>query len=253
MKSKRIYEIESFIKENKTASIEELRQIFKVSINTIRRDVNQLVDMNVVKKVYGGIELIEDSHRAVDYYKRNIENYKSKKHIGELASNEIKTNDIIYIDTGTTTIHMLDYVDKNLTFTIITNSLDIMNKASQFDNVTLFIIGEKYKPRTRSFIGIGSNMLLEKFNINKCFMAATGVNVQNGLSNSEMEENLIKQYITSKANETYILADHSKMGKSTLLTYCDLTDINKMFTDKLPPKILISFVTNKTFLFIFRK
>lgn len=72
MKSKRIYEIESFIKENKTASIEELRQIFKVSINTIRRDVNQLVDMNVVKKVYGGIELIEDSHRAVDYYKREI-------------------------------------------------------------------------------------------------------------------------------------------------------------------------------------
>ncbi|NQD98439.1 DeoR/GlpR family DNA-binding transcription regulator [Staphylococcus xylosus] len=236
MKAKRIYEIESFIKENKTASIEELRQRFNVSINTIRRDINQLVDMNIVKKVYGGIEVIEESHKAVDYNKRNIENSNSKKIIGELAANEIEANDIIYIDTGTTTIHLLDYVDKHLTFTIITNSLDILNKASQFKNVTLFIIGEKYKPITRSFIGIDSNMLLEKFNINKSFMSATGVNIQNGLSNSEMEENLIKQYITSKATETFILADHSKMGKSTLLTYCDLSDINKMFTDKIPPK-----------------
>lgn len=241
MKAKRIYEIESFIKEHKTASIEELGQIFNVSINTIRRDINQLVDMKIVKKVYGGIEVIEDSHKAVDYYKRNIENYQPKKHIGEIASNEIKTNDIIYIDTGTTTIHLLDYVDKNMTFTIITNSLDIMNRASQFENVTLFIIGEKYKPITRSFIGMDSNMLLEKFNINKAFMSATGVNIQNGLSNSEMEENLIKQYITSKVSETFILADHSKMGKSTLLTYCDLSNISKIFTDKTPPKEINNF------------
>ncbi|MEJ7269545.1 DeoR/GlpR transcriptional regulator, partial [Staphylococcus epidermidis] len=92
-------------------------------------------------------------HKAVDYNKRNIENSNSKKIIGELAANEIEANDIIYIDTGTTTIHLLDYVDKHLTFTIITNSLDILNKASQFKNVTLFIIGEKYKPITRSFIG----------------------------------------------------------------------------------------------------
>ena len=54
MKSKRIYEIESFIKKNKTASIDELKDIFNVSVNTIRRDINLLVDMNVVKKVYGG-------------------------------------------------------------------------------------------------------------------------------------------------------------------------------------------------------
>jgi len=241
MKAKRIYEIESFIKKNKTASIEELCETFNVSTNTIRRDINQLVDMKIVKKVYGGIEVIEDSHKAVDYYKRNIENYQSKKYIGEIASNEIKTNDIIYIDTGTTTIHLLDYVDKNMTFTIITNSLDIMNRASQFENVTLFIIGEKYKPITRSFIGMDSNMLLEKFNINKAFMSATGVNIQNGLSNSEMEENLIKQYITSKVSETFILADHSKMGKSTLLTYCNLYDISKIFTDKTPPKDINDF------------
>ncbi|HAL10678.1 MAG TPA: DeoR/GlpR transcriptional regulator [Staphylococcus sp.] len=241
MKSKRIYEIESFIKKNKTASIEELKEIFNVSINTIRRDVNLLAEMNIVKKVYGGVELIENEYKAVDYQERNVENYHSKKHIGKIAAKEIEANDIIYVDTGTTTIHILDYVDKKLSFTIITNSLDIMNKASQFENVTLFIIGEKYKPRTRSFIGIDSNLLLTKFNINKCFMAATGVNIQNGLSNSEMEENLIKQHITKKAKETYVLADYSKMEQSTLLTYCNLIDIDRIITDKNPPQDIQQF------------
>ncbi|UXU68851.1 DeoR/GlpR family DNA-binding transcription regulator [Mammaliicoccus sciuri] len=241
MKSKRIYEIESFIKKNKTASIDELKDTFNVSVNTIRRDINLLVDMNVVKKVYGGIEVIEDEHKAVDYQKRNVENYQSKKHIGKLAAAHIETNDIIYIDTGTTTIHVLDYVDKKLSFTIITNSLDIMNKASQFENVTLFIIGEKYKPRTRSFIGIDSNILLNKFNINKCFMAATGVNIPNGLTNSEMEENLIKQLITKKARQTYVLADNSKIGHSTLLTYCNLSDVDKIITNKILPQEIQQF------------
>ncbi|WP_323703240.1 DeoR/GlpR family DNA-binding transcription regulator [Mammaliicoccus sp. Dog046] len=236
MKSKRIYEIESFIKKNKTASIDELKEIFNVSVNTIRRDVNLLAEMNIVKKVYGGIEVVEEEYKAVDYQERNVENFNAKKYIGQLAAKQIETNDIVYVDTGTTTIHILDYVDKKLAFTIITNSLDIMNKASQFENVTLFIIGEKYKPRTRSFIGIDSNLLLTRFNITKCFMAATGVNISNGLSNSEMEENLIKQHITKKAKETYVLADYSKMGQSTLLTYCNLKDIDKIITDQTPPQ-----------------
>ena len=94
MKSKRIYEIETFIKNNKTASIDELRETFNVSTNTIRRDINQLVDMNVVKKVYGGIELIEENHRTVDYYQRNVKNYKSKKRIGKLAAKEIEAYEI---------------------------------------------------------------------------------------------------------------------------------------------------------------
>lgn len=90
MKSKRIYEIEAFIKNNKTASIEELVETFNVSTNTIRRDINQLVDMNVVKKVYGGIELIEENHRTVDYYQRNSKNYKSKSILVSLLLKKLK-------------------------------------------------------------------------------------------------------------------------------------------------------------------
>ena len=109
MKSKRIHEIENYINEHKAASIDELSAYFNVSINTIRRDINILADTNKVKKVYGGIESIENTiSQAVDYSKRNVSHFEAKKHIASIAAKHIKPNDVIYIDTGTTTVHILD-------------------------------------------------------------------------------------------------------------------------------------------------
>ncbi|MBY7664356.1 DeoR/GlpR family DNA-binding transcription regulator [Staphylococcus agnetis] len=236
MKAKRIFEIEAYINQQKAVTLEELCVHFDVSLNTIRRDINELTKLNRVKKVYGGVETLDPTlPSAVDYTDRNIENAASKKAIGRLAAKLIQPHDIIYIDTGTTTIHILDHVDKNLPFTIITNSLDVINKASHFNHVELFIIGEQYKKTTRSFIGLETNVLLKKFNIQKAFMAATGVNINNGLSNSEIEENHIKQIIMSKTAEAYVCVDHSKMNKSTLLTYAPLNAIHTIITNQALP------------------
>ncbi|HCT0503568.1 TPA: DeoR/GlpR transcriptional regulator, partial [Staphylococcus pseudintermedius] len=155
-----------------------------------------LVKMDKVKKVYGGVESVNISHSsATDFNDRNIEHSKDKRHIGQLAAQKLEAGDVVYIDTGTTTMHILDYIDKSLPLTVITNSLDVMNKAVQLENIDLFIIGEQFKKTTRSFIGVDRHSLLNKMNIQKAFMAATGINVPNGLSNSEVEENYIKQLV----------------------------------------------------------
>ena len=242
MKSKRINEIEAYINDNRAASIEELSETFNVSINTIRRDISILADMHKVKKVYGGVESIKAStSQAIDYSKRNISNFEAKKYIAKLAANHIKPNDVIYLDTGTTTVHILDYLDTNMSLTIISNSLDIINKASLFKNATIFIIGENYKHRTKSFIGIESNNLLKHFNIDKAFMAATGVDIKNGLSNAELGENIIKKAIVSRSKQIYCLADHSKIGKSTLLTFMDSRELDFFITDKMPTQSFVDF------------
>ena len=88
MKTKRIHAIESYINENQAASIDELSDYFNVSINTIRRDITVLADMNKVKKVYGGVKAVDSSiTQAVDYSKRNIEHYEEKIHIAKRQPN----------------------------------------------------------------------------------------------------------------------------------------------------------------------
>lgn len=230
MKVKRITKIENYIKENKEASLEELKNHFDVSLNTIRRDVNELAKSDTVKKVYGGV-VYNKEETTTAYEDRTISHISEKRRIGTYCSKFIEPDDIIFIDSGTTTHYVLDELDKDINFTLITNSLEVINKAVTFPNVTLLITGDTYKKSTKSFTGISDNQTIHKFNINKAFMSATAFSIDNGASNTDLLENRTKSTVCSRSNEVYLLIDSSKFGQTSLFTYCHLEDINTIITD----------------------
>src|SRR5699024_12605711 len=119
----------------------------------------------------------------------------------------ITRNDIVFIYSGTTIYFFLDNVDKDLPFTLITNSLEVINKATTFPNITLLNIGNTYKHTTKSFTGSADNQVINKFNINKAFMSATAFSIEQGASNSDLLENEMKQVMCKKANEIYLMVD----------------------------------------------
>lgn len=230
MKVKRITEIEDYVKEKKEASLEELKNHFDVSLNTIRRDVNELAKADTVKKVYGGVVYNKEDITTA-YEDRNISHLLEKRKIGTYCSRFIEPNDIIFIDSGTTTHYVLDDVDKNINFTLITNSLEVINKAVTFPNVSLLITGDTYKRSTKSFTGVSENQTIHKFNINKAFMSATAFSIDNGASNTDLLENRTKSMVCSRSKEVYLLIDSSKFGQTSLFTYCHLENINTIITD----------------------
>ncbi len=231
MKVKRITQIEEYLERKQEASLEELKNHFNVSLNTIRRDINELAKSNVIKKVYGGVVYNKSTSNTTAYEERNISNLDVKKKIGQHCARYIGHEDIVYIDSGTTTHFVLDSLPQDIEFTLITNSLEVINKAVQYPNVHLIIIGETYKRSTKSFTGIADDQTITKFNINKAFMSATAFSIDNGASNSALLENRIKKVVCERADEVYLLIDSSKIGKSSLFTYCHLEDINTIVTD----------------------
>lgn len=230
MKVKRINEIEEYIRFKQQVSLNELKDKFNVSINTIRRDINELESSNIISKVYGGV-VYNNEEATVAYEQRNIDHLFEKQQIGEYCSKFIKRNDIVFIDSGTTTHFILDKVDKHLPFTLISNSLEVINKATQFPNITLLIVGNTYKRTTKSFIGITDNHIIDKFNINKAFMSATAFSIDQGASNSDLLENETKQIICQKSNQVYLMVDSSKFGDASLFTYCASHKLTKVITD----------------------
>lgn len=232
MKVKRINKIEEYLKDNHEASLEELKEHFHVSLNTIRRDINELAKSSTIKKVYGGVIYNKNNQVTKDYEDRNISKLNEKKEIGQHCGQFIEQHDIVYLDSGTTTHFVLDNLDENIEFTLITNSLEVINKAVEFPNVSLIIIGETYKRSTKSFTGISDDQTISKFNINKAFMSATAFSLENGASNSDLLENRIKKLVCKRAQDTYLLIDHSKFGKTSLYTYCNLEDLHTIVTNK---------------------
>lgn len=232
MKVKRINQIEEYLEQKKEASLEELKEHFRVSLNTIRRDINELSKSNVIKKVYGGVVYNKNISTTKAYEERNISRLEDKRTIGQYCSRYIESGDIVYIDSGTTTHFLLDQLPEDSAFTLITNSLEVINKAVNYPNIHLMIVGETYKRSTKSFTGITADQTISKFNINKAFMSATAFSINHGASNSDLLENTIKKEICERANEIYLLIDSSKFGKSSLFTYCNIEGISTIITDK---------------------
>src|SRR5699024_12430686 len=128
MKIKRKKENQESIRRHQQVSVMKLKEEFKVSLNTIRRHINELEKLDIIYKVYGGVVYIEEATKA--YEQRNVDHLFEKQQIGDYCSQFITRNDIVFIDSGTTTHFVLDNVDKDLPFTLITNSLEVINKAT---------------------------------------------------------------------------------------------------------------------------
>lgn len=240
MKSKRIDDIGELVQEKGNVSIKELCEIFGVSKNTIRRDIDELVRNGAVEKVYGGIRAIKNP--LLPFEQRHDQQHLQKKKIGEVASTFIEDDDIIFIDSGTTTSQIMDHVRDDIRITILTNNLDVINQCTNKPNVTLFVMGSLYKQETRSFVDMDTNLQNVNFNINKAFIAATGVSIANGLTNSDPLEYEIKKLICSKTDNLFLLVDESKFGKSTLLTYCPLEKISVLITSGNVPHDIREFL-----------
>ncbi|EOL41686.1 hypothetical protein RV11_GL002792 [Enterococcus phoeniculicola] len=230
MKAKRIDLIKEYILENEHVSLKELEDTFNVSMNTIRRDIAQLLEDPRFEKVYGGISV--KKNQLISFENRNTENQEVKQAIAETAAQFIQNGDLIYIDSGTTTKYILDYLDKDIQITIITNSLDVILRAEKFKNISVFVFGNIFKKTTRSFVGLPSEQVVNRYNITKSFMAATAVSIENGLMNSDIMEYELKKHIVEKAEINYLLVHADKFDKSTLLTYAPLSAIDTIITDK---------------------
>lgn len=138
MRTKRIDEIEQYITKEKSVSLDTLCEVFQVSKNTIRRDIDTLAKAGKIKKVYGGVTLNDTlpSKKLLPFAERHEKFVEEKKAICRLAADHIEDDDIIYIDTGTTCHNIVDYISEKRC-TIITNSLQVSLKALPYKNLTV--------------------------------------------------------------------------------------------------------------------
>ena len=232
MKVSRLNSIEQYVISRETVSIDELCEVFGVSKNTIRRDLNELEQRGHITKVYGGVTATVPSG-AVPTPIRSGLNQIDKSLIGRLAAED---GDTIFIDSGTTTLCLLRFLVAKKRITIITHSLGALSEASKYDNLNIISLGGIYSPTTDSFVGLSAIEALSSMRINKAFMGATGVSLTAGMTNTTFLEAEIKRAVVHRADNIYGMVDSSKIGKEAIVTFCHLKDLTAFITDCEPPK-----------------
>lgn len=241
MKISRLNAIEQYVIAKETVSIDELCEVFGVSKNTIRRDLNDLEARGHISKVYGGVTAISAGGVILPAPVRQELNSADKNLIGRLAAAEVKDGDTIFLDSGTTTLCMLRHLTGRKKLTIVTHSLAAMFEASKYENLSLICPGGIYSPPTDSFVGLSTFEALNGMTINKAFMAATGISLESGMTNTTFLEAEIKRGVAHRAASVYLMADNSKLDKEAVISFCQLRDLTAFVTDRRPPERYVDF------------
>lgn len=237
MKDSRRNQMEALIAERETVSMEELRQTFGVSMNTVRSDVAYLVQTGALEKVYGGVRIVR--HQEVPLFtQRACLHADAKQQIAQSAEHLIEDQDILYIDSGTTTMHLIDCLDPAKHVTIITGNLYVVAQSYSKPNVELIVLPGSMNRRTNSVSDISTLEFLGRYHYGKAFMGVSGISPDGKLNVSTYIEYELKKLAVRQCQHAYLLADSSKFGSNSLMSYGMLDDMEAVIVDSLCPEYL---------------
>ncbi len=236
MNSQRKKEIIEYLSDVDYRTLKEIAERFDISMNTVRRDINELVSENKIRKFYGGVALIRK--QSSTYNSRAVTNHEQKTRIAQYAATLIKDHDLLFIDAGTTTSQVVDYIDRSYHLTFVTNNIHTISKVVEADNENwnLIVVGSKLKHSSHSLIDVHDWDYLNSLNLNKALIATTGLTIKSGATNPNNEDATIKSSMIKRSQESYLLLDSSKFEQTSLITFADVKDFDKIITaGEVPP------------------
>lgn len=233
MRVSRLMQMEDYIMSMETVTIEALCDKFQVSKNTVRRDLDALCKKGAVRKIYGGAA---SSHArdTVPFEERNVKNIRLKEQIARKAAEFIHDGDSIFIDSGTTLTALYYQLPQVQNLTIFTNNMEVAFRSLSENNYRIILTGGELSRSTCSATGTDASRMLDCYNIEKAFLSAVGVSVENGATNSSRGEFEVKQAMVRRSKYRYLLVDSSKFDSVSLMTFADLNAFDAVITDTEP-------------------
>jgi DeoR family fructose operon transcriptional repressor len=208
----------------------ELKEMFEVTEMTLRRDLEKLEQMDLLRRTFGGAILFG---KDIALQERTGILTDEKMRIGLQAVQYIQPGESIFIDGGSTTLQVAKCLMPNMRITVVTNALNIAAEL-QAKQISTIVVGGILLEKTSTLVGPLASDSLSKLAFDRVFIGTTGATVKHGLSNSNMHEAEIKRFAIEQAAEVNIVMDHTKFGKKDLFSFAALTAINRIITDRYP-------------------
>lgn len=208
----------STLTKKKAVSNKELISILGVSESTLRRDLEFLEEKGLVNRVYGGATLNRIEVEEKSYIDKEVENVEAKRIIAKKASEYLKDLKYIYLDAGTTTNYIIDYM-KDYNLIVVTNGVSHLEKLIE-NNVDTKLLCGSVKPVTKAIYGGEALAYLDNYNFDAAFVGANGIGKKQ-FTTPDINEAEVKRKVIEKSNQTYIVADSSKIGKIYFSKICD--------------------------------
>jgi DeoR family fructose operon transcriptional repressor len=230
-KEKRKRIILDMINSKDTLSVQEIVEKCNVSEITVRRDLALLESKNLIIRTHGGAVKSKTIDNLFNYEIKINEYAEQKMAICKKASEFISNKDIIFIDCGTTLVHLTKFITRFDSLTVITNSLPVISDLINFTKIKLIIIGGEAISERKAIYGAVAERSISQYHADKAIIGATGVSVQKGLTSSDEYESAITLKMAENSDKVFLLCDSSKIERDSFVQFAPLSKIDYLITD----------------------
>jgi DeoR/GlpR family transcriptional regulator of sugar metabolism len=224
-------QILKLLEDTGTINVNELAERFRVSLVTIRNDLDDLEKEGLLQRTFGGAIFSHRSRFNKSFRERIQQQRDENRAVATAALGYIKEGDTIILDAGTTTLALAQLLkERSMSVFVITCSVPAALELSS-GGYDILLLGGTVRNKSLALLGRETLTILERYRADKAFLGSSGFTAKRGHSTPNPDDAQIKEAIMRAADETYVLVDSSKYGHDCLTSFARLRDVDLTITD----------------------
>ena len=234
----------SALLEKESMSIRELSAQLYVSQPTLRRDLIKLEQMGKIVRTHGGAQLLtKPADQKIPFYLRQQEQNDAKSWMAAQAVEFIRDGDIIMLDGSTSAHTIIPLLSRFHNLIVITNSA---KSAFLLGNMGIENIctGGRMITRSLCYVGEDAERTVRNYNADVLFFSCRGLSMDGRLTDTSVEENVLRRCMLSQSARRVLLCDSSKLGNVYLNNLCALSEVDNLICEKPVPQQLRTMLRN---------
>ncbi len=217
-------------------TLEQLSVQLGVTLQTVRRDVQRMADEGLLTRFHGGVRVPSSTTENIAYQHRENLNADAKARIAQQISAAIPNDCSLILNIGTTTEAVARALLHHSGLRVITNNLNVATILSANSRSEVIIVAGVVRPRDRGIVGEAAVDFIRQFKVDFAIVGISGIEVDGSLRDYDFHEVKVSQTIIRHAREVWLAADLSKFNRPALAEVGNLSQIDRLYTDGLPPE-----------------
>ncbi len=232
------------IREHGSVQVDQLAAHLRVTPQTIRRDLNRLYDLGHVQRVRGGA-VIKDTVRNLGHGARKVLMADEKTAIARLTAQIIPNNSSMYINLGTTTERVAEFLKDHESILVITNNINVASILWPHRNIEVMIAGGKIRTSDGGIVGTSTEEFIDRFKPDYAIIGCSAIDASGEILDYDLREVRVTQAILRQARSVILVTDSMKLERSAPVKVGTLDDIDILVTDKGIPVEFIELCRQK--------
>ena len=229
--SRRQRSIMDFIREHGSVQVDELSIYLQVTPQTIRRDLNRLYELELVQRVHGGA-VIKDSIENLGYGARKILMAAEKTEIARLAAKIIQDNSSTYINIGTTTERVAEFLVDHSDMLVITNNINVASTLWPSRGAEVMIAGGTVRRTDGGIVGSSTEEFINKFKLDYAVIGCSAIDDTGEFYDYDLREVRVTQSMIRHARSVIMVTDSTKLERSASVIVGNLAHIDTLVIDE---------------------